>query len=60
MKELPKKPFDIDNYQSPSLHESEQPYVGFGDGFLIVDGKINKDWSIAIAKALGVTGEDLK
>ena len=55
------KSFDINNYRSPLMHDSEQPFAHMSlvDG-LRVDGLVNKDWAIAIAKALGVTGDDLK
>ena len=54
------KPFNINEYQSPSMHESEQPFAYMSDDEgLRFDGLINKDWAIAITKALGVTGEDL-
>lgn len=54
------KPFDISEYQSPSMREIDQPYIDCVDSeLLIVIGKVDKGWAIAIAKALGVTAKDL-
>lgn len=55
----PKKPFDI------TKHEFSDDFTYFDfelckdEGIVIVDGGINKNDVIAIAKALGVTGDDL-
>lgn len=55
-KKLPKKPFDI------TKHEVANHVTVLESGELVVEGSgwiIDEDRAIAIAKALGVTGEDL-
>lgn len=42
------------------LSEQDFYFALLEDGIMVVDGHINKQDAIAIAKALGVTAEDLK
>lgn len=52
--------FDINEYESPEMHESEQPFVYLSeDEGLMFDGIIDKYWAIAIAKVMNLTEEDL-
>ncbi len=55
---IPRKAFNVESFQSPDMHDMDQPYICIDDGIITVDGKIDKHWSIAIAKALGVTASD--
>lgn len=55
------KYFDIGEYQSPSMHEMDQPYIDCMDSeLLIIDGKVNKDWAIAVAKHFNLNEKELK
>lgn len=54
------KPFDINEFES-YMHPMDEPCVYSVDAEeLGVDGKINREWAIAIAKHFKLTAEDLK
>ena len=57
--ELPKREFDIGKFTS-SLHPSDEPYVSAEDNLVVIDGKINKDWAIAIARHFKLSESDLR
>lgn len=48
---------DVTEYK---LSDRDFYFALLEDGIMVVDGHINKQDAIAIAKALGVTAEDLK
>lgn len=53
------KPFNINEFES-SMHQLDEPYIEASSEHLLIDGTINKEWAIAIAKHFKITKEDLK
>ena len=57
--ELPKRDFDINKFTS-YFHPSDEPFVLVDGDLLVVDGKINKEWAVAIAKHFKLSESDLR
>ena len=52
--------FDIEEFESSGL-AMDEPYIyNVCDDSIGVDGVVNKEWAIAIAKHFKLTAEDLK
>jgi len=57
--ELPKREFDIGKFSS-AQHPIDDPFISVNGDLLIIDGRVNKDWAIAIARHFKLSESDLR